>query len=326
MAGPVDAQRRKRLVQESRPRVEARMNDPEWSDFKVILALGRSGSVAGAARALAVDHSTVSRRLAALEEILGASLVVRGGRDFCLTGEGRTAFEAAQAVEATLAAATRTIRSAKLEVAGAVSVSCPSGLVTILTRLLEPVLAKQPLLSIELSADNRTVDLARGEADIAIRMFRPTDTGLVARRAFELGWGAYASQGYLADHGTPATAAELPQHRLILYLEAMHRASGPRWLEDHKGTAKVALRADNTDTAGQAIASGTGIGVVPCVAASARPELIPVFPRQVATATGWLVYHETLRDSARVRAALAVLAELFETHAALFSGVPEQCP
>jgi DNA-binding transcriptional LysR family regulator len=299
------------------------MNDPEWSDFKVILALGRSGSVASAARALAVDHSTVSRRLAALEESLGVSLVVRGGRDFCLTGEGRTAFEAAEAVETAIAAATRTIRSAKLEMAGTVSVSCASGLVTTLTRLLQPLLAKQPLLSIELSADNRTVDLARGEADLAIRMFRPTDPGLVARRAFELGWGAYASRDYLAAHGTPATVPELAQHRLILYLEAMHRASGPRWLEDHKGTAKVALRADNTTVAAQAIVSGAGIGVIPCVE-GVRPELVRVFPQPVATATGWLVYHETMRDSARVRAALEVLAELFETNAALFSGVVDR--
>jgi DNA-binding transcriptional LysR family regulator len=97
--------------------------------------------------------------------------------------------------------------------------------------------------------------------------------------------------------------------------------TGPRWLEEHRGAAKVALRTDNTEVAGQAIASGTGIGVVPWFAESIRPELVRLFPEPVASATGWLVYHETLRDSARVRAALEVLTELFEAHAALFSGI-----
>jgi DNA-binding transcriptional LysR family regulator len=296
------------------------MNDPEWSDFKVILALGRSGSVAGAARLLGVDHSTVSRRLAALEDSLGARLVVRGGREFCLTHEGRTALEAAEAVEVAIAAATRTIRSAKLEVAGSVSVSCASGLLNVLSRLLAPLLDKQPLLSIELAAENRAVDLARGEADVAIRMFRPTEPGLVARRTFECGWGAYASPRYVAEHGKPSCAAEFAQHRLILYNEAMLRAPGPRWLEDHRGAAKIALRADNTEVAGHAIASGTGIGVVPCFA-DARGDIERVFLEPVATAAGYLVYHESQRDSARVRAALDVLVELFDTHAVLFSGV-----
>jgi DNA-binding transcriptional LysR family regulator len=300
----------------------APMNDPEWSDFKVILAIGRGGSVAGAARVLGVDQSTVSRRLTALEETLGARLVVRGGRDFCLTSEGRRAVAAAEAVESAISAATRDIRSAKLEVAGSVVVSCASGLVNGITNLLPPFLDKQPLLSIELCADNRAVDLARGEADVAIRMFRPTEPGLVARRTFELGWSVYASKAYVAEHGAPASPTDFAQHRLIVYNESMLRAAGPRWLEDNRGCAKIALRADNTEMAGNAIASGNGVGVVPCFAERLRPDLVRCFPEPVATATGWLAYHETLRDSARVRAAVDVLVELFEAHASLFSGLP----
>ena len=299
------------------------MTDPEWSDFKVILALGRSGSVAGAARVLGVDHSTVSRRLTALEETLGARLVVRGGREFCLTQEGRTAMAAAEAVESAVADATRSIRSAKLEVAGSIKVSCASGLTNVLSGLLVPLLAKQPLLSIELSADNRLVDLARGEADLAIRMVRPTETGLVARRTFDLGWAAYASPSYIEEHGVPASAAELGGHRLVLYTDTMHRAPGPRWLEEHRGAARIALRADNTEVAGHAIASGAGIGVVPCFA-DRRPGLVRVFPEPVANATGYLVYHESQRDSVRLRAALDVLVELFETNASLFAGVADR--
>jgi DNA-binding transcriptional LysR family regulator len=297
-------------------------HDPEWSDFKVILALARGGSVAGAARVLGVDHSTVSRRLAALEETLGTCLVVRGGREFSWTAQGRIALSAAEALESTVADATRAIRSAKLEVAGSVRVTCPSGFVTTLNRMLPPLLAKHPLLSLELSADNRTVDLARGEADVAIRMFKPSDPGLVCRRTLEVGWGVFASSAYVAESGTPATVEDLSKHRLVLYIEALHRVAGPRWMEEHRGTATSIMRVDNTEVAGQALSSGGGIGVIPCFAASQRPELVRIFPDPVATASGWLVYHETVRDSARVRTAIDVLVEFFETHAELFAGRP----
>ena len=87
---------------------------------------------------------------------------------------------------------------------------------------------KFPSLAIQLAGDNRTIDLGKGEADIALRMFRPSESGLVARRAFEVGWGAYASKDYVAKHGVPASVADLPNHQLVLYVEAMHQVPGPR--------------------------------------------------------------------------------------------------
>jgi DNA-binding transcriptional LysR family regulator len=298
----------------------AGVTDPEWSDFKVILALHRGGSVAGAARVLGVDHSTISRRLSALEEILGACLIVRGGREFTWTAQGRIALSAAEAVESTIAGATRSIRSAKLEVGGSVRVTCPSGFVTTLTRMLPPWLEKHPLLTVELSAVNRAVDLARGEADIAIRMFKPEEPGLVCRRVLELGWGLFASSAYVAEQGMPTTVSDLSKHRLVLYVEALHGVAGPRWMEEHRGTASTIMRVDNTEVAGQALSSGGGIGVLPCFAASLRPELVRVFPEPVATSTGWLVFHETVRDTARVRTAVDLLVDFFTTHADLFAG------
>jgi len=293
---------------------------PDWDDFKILVALARGGSVAGAARILAIDHSTVSRRLAALEDAVGARLVQRGGHDFAWTAEGRSALAAAEAIEASVAEATRTIRAAKLEIAGTVRISCPPGIVAALTRMLPAVREKHPLLAIELSADNRTVDLARGEADIAVRMFRPTEPGLVCRRTFELGWGVYASNAYVAEYGSPASMDDLPSHRLVLYVEAMHRVAGPRWIEDHRGTASRLTRVDNTEVAGHVISSGGGIGIIPCIVADARPEMVRVFPAPVAFNTGWIVYHEAMRDTARVRAAVDALVEFYESHVGMFSG------
>lgn len=298
--------------------------EPSWDDFKVLLALARGRSVASAARALGVDNSTVSRRLAALEDAVGARLLVRGGREFGWTSEGRAAIAAGEAIEAAVAQGLRTCRAARRDVSGSIRVSCPSGLVSPLAGTLLPAVRERyPALAFEVVGDNRTVDLAKGEADMALRMFRPTESGLVARRTFEMGWGVFASRAYLDEHGTPTSVDALAKHRLVLYLESMLRVPGPRWLEERRGPETLFLRVDNTEVASNAIASGGGIGIVPCFESVGRPDMLRVFPEPVAFNTGWIVYHESARDTARMRAAIDVLVEFFDAHKALFSGKSE---
>jgi len=292
--------------------------EPDWNDFKIILALARGGSVAGAARILAIDHSTVSRRLAALEEAMGATLVLRGGREFVLTAEGRAAIVSAEALETAVAQALRTIRAAKLEVSSTVRVSCPPGFLPELMRLLPDVRKKHPLLTIEFSGDYRTVDLSKGEADIALRMFRPSEPGLISRRACESGWGVYASRAYVAEHGLPASMEALSRHCLVLYVETMHSIPALRWMEGYRAETTQISRVDNLDIASQVISSGGGIGVIACFCAARHPEMVNVFPDPVAFDTGWIVYHEAARDTARVRAVVDALVGFFASQAELF--------
>lgn len=293
--------------------------EPEWSDFKVLLALASAGSAAGAARALQVDNSTVSRRLAALEGAVGAKLAIRGGREFNLTAEGRTLLAAAQSMEAAAAQATRAVRAAKAEVQGAVRVSAPPGFVPPLMRYLLPALnQKHPALRVELHGDYQRVDLGRGEADIAVRMARPSEPDLVARRAFEVRWFVYASAAYLQAHGRPESPADLALHRLVLYVEAMHGVAPLRWMESHRGAAARISRFDNLEAACQAITADAGIAVLPGFMGDAAPQLARVFPENIGINTGWIVYHETLRDTARVRAVVAALALACEQIEALF--------
>lgn len=295
--------------------------EPEWSDFKVLLALAGAGSVAGAARALQVDHSTVSRRLAALEEAVGAQLLIRGGREFCLTAEGRTLAAAAQAMEAAAAQATRAVRAAKAEVQGAVRVSMPPGFVPLLMRFMLPALAQQhPDLNVALHGDYQRVDLARGDADIAVRMARPMESDLVARRAVDVSWFVYASQAYLQAHGRPESPEALARHRLVLYVEAMHGVAPLRWMEAHRGAALRISRFDNLEAACQATAADAGIAVLPCFIGDAVPQLARVFPESIGINTGWIVYHESLRDTARIRVVVEALVEVFERAEDRFSG------
>jgi DNA-binding transcriptional LysR family regulator len=146
---------------------------------------------------------------------------------------------------------------------------------------LEAVREKQPALKLDVRGDFRQVDLGKGEADIAVRMVRPTETDLVGRRTFETGWCKYSSITYAGTRGTPASFSGLGEHQLVLYDETMH---------------------------GVAALVGNASG------------LLRVFPEPITANTGWVVYHEAAREKARVRAAVDALVEFFEAHTALFSG------
>jgi DNA-binding transcriptional LysR family regulator len=293
----------------------------EWSDFKVLLALARAGSVAGAARELQVDNSTVSRRLAALEEAVGAQLLVRGGREFSWTSEGRAVLEAAEATEAATAAALRAVRASKVEVQGSVRISVAPAFVLVLMRHMIPALRQAyPLLSVELIGAYMRADLAKGDADIAVRMARPDESNLVARRAFDCAWFVYAATAYLESRGRPASFDDLPRHDLVLYAENLHNAPPIRWLEAYKGSASVVSRNDSLETALQAAQAGAGIVVVPAFAGDPLADLERVFPDSVAANVGWIVYHESVRDTPRVRVVADALMEFFRTHEAQFLG------
>jgi len=294
---------------------------PEWSDFKVLLALARGGSVAGAARELQVDHSTISRRLTALEEAVGAKLLIRGGREFSWTPEGRTVLEAAEAMEASTVAALRSVRASKEDVEGNVRVSVAPAFVQPLMRQMIPALRQaHPLLNVELGGVYTRANLAKGEADIAVRMARPEEPDLVARRAFDCGWFVYAAATYLAAHGRPATFDELHRHELVLYAEIMHNAPPMRWMEAYKGKAHATSRTDSVETACQAILADGGIAVLPAFIGDPLPDLQRVFAQRVAVNTGWVVCHECVRDASRVRVVADALVEFFRSHEAIFLG------
>jgi len=294
----------------------------EWSDFKVLLALHRAGSVAGAARLLQVDNSTVSRRLAALEEAVEAKLLIRGGREFTWTTAGRTLIEAGEAMEAAATAALRVVRTAKVELSGTVRISVPPGCVPVLRGRVLPALRQaHPSLRVELDGGFQRVDLAKGEADIAVRMMRPEEPDLVACGPFACGWFAYASASYLEARGCPESFDALASHSLVLYIEALHRVSPLRWMEAYRGEARELMRVDNLEVACQAIAAGGGIAVLPCVIADAVPELRRVFPERVAVNSGWVVFHEAARDTSRVRVVAEALKDFFRSNEAMFSGL-----
>lgn len=293
--------------------------EPDWSDLKVILAVARARSVAGAARAMGVDQSTVSRRLTALEDSVGASLVVRGGRELALTSEGRLLQAAAERMEAIVAEASAALRAAKDDLSGTVRLSCPPGFTVHVMLALKAAREKHPALKCEVNGDYGTVDLAKGESDVALRAFRPTEPDLVVRKLADMGWRVYASKAYAKARGLPKTIAEIPSHALVLYRASMHTVGGLKWMDDHKGDATELVRVDNIELAVQIISSGEGIGVLPAFMGSARAELVPVFDESVFVNVAYCVFHESARNTARVRAVADALTSYFEVNASGFA-------
>lgn len=281
--------------------------EPDWNDFRVILALGRAGSVAGAARSLWVDPSTVSRRLATAEAAFGAVLVVREAREFSLTREGKSAFAAAEAMEAAADRARAEVRDAREALEGVVRIACPPLAIRYLEDFPGTVALRHPDLGVELLSGRAPVNLAKGEADISIRAVRPTDMDLAVAHSFGLGSGVFAAKTYIEAHGRPATLADIPGHALVQYAEAFLHMPPFAWIEQFAGTGKPGIRVDNIDMAQHRIAGGQGIGVLYCIAGDADDRLVRLFDEPIDVIDMNIVYHQSMRGSVRLRAVLDML-------------------
>jgi DNA-binding transcriptional LysR family regulator len=211
------------------------------------------------------------------------------------------------------------LRAAKDEISGTVRLSCPPGFTVHVMLALKAAREKYPGLKCEVNGDYRTVDLAKGESDLALRAFRPTEPDLVARKLADTGWKVYAARSYQAARGLPKTVGELASHALVLYPATMHSVASLKWMDEHKGNATQVVRVDNIELALQVIASGEGIGVLPAFMGSRRPELVAVFDELVFVNAAYCVFHESARNTARVRAAADALAAYFEANASGFA-------
>ncbi|MBV9941291.1 MAG: LysR family transcriptional regulator [Solirubrobacterales bacterium] len=295
------------------------MTEPEWSDFRVLLALGRAGSMAGAARILGVDASTISRRLAAAEKATGAVLIVRGGRDFAFTTEGQVLLRAAEAMDTAVAEAVASVRAARAELAGVVRLSLPPSMVHFLRRFPHIVAERHPGLGVVMESNRAVADLARGEADIAVRASRPTAHDLIIRYVFELGLAIYASRAYLDRAGRPSSTEDLRRHKLVLY-NATFTSAPVSWLEEYHDQRAPVSRVDSVDMALSAIAAGEGIGVLYCCHGDSYAELERVLPDPIASQSLHVLYGRAARGSARVKAVADFLIVYLVEHRDALAG------
>lgn len=289
------------------------MNNLNWDNIRYFLAAARTQSLSAASRALGGNQPTVGRRIDALEAQLGLRLFQRHSGGLTLTEEGRRLLAAAELMEEGAADVRRASQCNDEALAGTVRISAPEGLgVCVLAPRLPELYRRYPLLDIVLEPASASADLKRGQADVALRLFRPDADDLVSRRLGEMGFGLYASNDYLTQHGMPQSAAELPQHAFVAYGDGLQELQENLWLGELMGRGRCLLRSDNTLARLAALAAGTGIGVMPHLLMAGQPGCMRVLPELEAPGrTLWLVVHGDLRHVARMRATLDFIEEVF---------------
>jgi len=284
----------------------------EWGDLRIFLAVHRSRSHAGAARALRVASTTVGRRLQALERGVGARLFTRTPDGLSPTAAAAALLGHAERVEAEVLEAERALTGADERPTGTVRITCGDGWASfILCPAIPAFLVAHPGLTLEIRATPRALDLTRGEADVALRNFRPRERSLVARRLGPERYGLYASPLYLARRGAPRTARDLAAHELVLYERDYDRMATQAWFRQFAGGARIAVRAGNTATLHAACAAGAGVAMLTRSYVRGDPRYLRVLPAVEPPATEiWAVVHQDLRGVARVAAVLRWMEQL----------------
>ena len=278
--------------------------EPGWDLYRSLLAVLREGSLSGAARALGLAQPTVGRHIEALERALGLALFTRSGQGLAPTDAALALRPQAEALAANAAALLRSASGHGAGTRGAVRVTASE---VIGAEVLPPILARlhqaNPELAVELALSNRTADLLRRDADIAVRMVRPVQEALVTRHLGGTELGLHAHRSYLDRRGVPRGVDELPAHALIGFdtETAFIRRLNVRDIVLRRDM--FALRTDSDLAQLAAIRAGFGIGVCQAGLARRDPALVRLLPEAFsARLEVWLTMHEDLRASARCRA------------------------
>jgi DNA-binding transcriptional LysR family regulator len=280
------------------------MNNINWDGLRYFLVAAEAGSLSSAAKALNSNQPTVGRHIDALENTLGVKLFQRSVKGISLTEEGQAVFEQAQKIQHSVVKIQRVVQGGEDHASGTVRLSLPEGLGQ---ELLIPALDKfykaYPDVKLIFNVSATTANLTQGEADIAVRLFRPEEADLVIKHLGEMNIGLYASKKYEKNHGLPDRLKDLRQHKVITYGDHLSILPENQWLLNHSEESLRILCSDSTVTRFKATTSGIGISLQPEVLAQTNKNLIRLFKAANLPAHNvWMVYHKDLRHMSRIRA------------------------
>ncbi|GAB7545334.1 LysR family transcriptional regulator [Cupriavidus sp. 8B] len=285
-----------------------------WDDARVFLALYRERTLRAAARSLAVDQATVGRRLAALEGVVGATLFLRTSGGYVLTGAGESVLSAAERMEQSAIDFQRLTQGLDDRLSGEVRIATTDSLaIDFLIPALQRLHAQHPDVVVQIHTSTRMVNLAKREADIAIRTARPENPDLIARRLAQWPMGLFASPAYLSAHGEPEIGAAFAGHDLVVYQPYVTDSKNPTLVGEPISAGRTVAAVDSSLTLRNAIKAGLGVGEIPTYMGEADgmvrlwPERTRVAPYEV-----WLVTHKDLRHTARIGVAMEEIALAFE--------------
>jgi DNA-binding transcriptional LysR family regulator len=274
-----------------------------WNDVQLFLAVARFGRVSAAARRLGIEHTTVARRVTALETALGVSLFYRTRSGYVLTPNGSSLLPKAEAMEQAAIAASASAREPTATIAGCVRVAMPPEFASHwLAPTLPRLQAERPRLQMQVIVGTRQRDLSRGEADLALQDSPPQQTGMVVAKIGRAAIGLYAARALLGERRLKiATSADLRGLPLLAFMPQYKTLQNARWFQPILASGDIALTTNSTETLLAAARAGLGVSVLPRFVARRFYELVAVSD-DVAAHDIFIVMHPELRRDPKVRA------------------------
>lgn len=284
----------------------------QWDDLRYVLAVARTGSALRAAELLGVNQTTVLRRLSGLEAVLGARVFERRRSGQTLTSTGRLVAEAAERMEQEALAMRSALAAAQRTLDGSVRLTTSEGLAgRLVTPGMRAFQRRYPGITVELVTSDARLDIARGEADVALRAgSRPQGAGIVVRRMPDLDWTIYCSHTYAEERGVPESREAIAGHDIVGLEGAMARLPGWLWLSASAPDAVIRFRSNSFIGLIANLKAGLGLGALPTMSGDAEPELMRCFPPPPELkAEMWLIVREAIRAEPPVRALADFLAD-----------------
>lgn len=283
----------------------------QWNDLLYVLAIVRTGSALRAAEILGVNQATVLRRLDAIEAAAGTQLFERRRSGLRSTEVGRLVAEVAMRMEQEAQALENALAARRRTFAGSVRLTTSFGLAD---RLVIPGMrafqALYPSIVVELLIADERLDIARGEADVALRAGSgPEGAGIVARRLPDAYWTVYCSRTYAAERGVPENRAAIPGHEIVGLDGQMGRLPAWLWLAASAPDAVIRFRSNSLINLVSNLKASLGLGVLPTLTGDAEPELMRCFPPPPELRSElWLMVREEIKAQPHVRAVTDFLA------------------
>jgi DNA-binding transcriptional LysR family regulator len=290
----------------------------DWDDLRLVLAVFREGTLSGAGRKLDVTHSTVFRRLGTIEKKIGARLFERFRDGYAPTPAGETAAASAARLEDEVLTLERKLSGQDLRPSGTVRIATTDTLSAVLMRHLPAMRALHPEIQLEIAISNAMANLTRREAEIAIRPTPEPPEILVGRRVADIAHAIYGSSAYLSRRDDK----DLSAHDWIGLDDALASTVIARWMHDIVRAAHIACSVDALPALRDAALAGLGLALLPCYVGDLASGLCRFTPKALPEPRSalWLLTHDDLKRTARIRATLDFLAKAMASERALLEG------
>ena len=276
----------------------------DWNDLRSYLAVARSGRLTAAAQKLQVDHTTLSRRLSALEHALKAKLFDRSPSGYTLTEQGQRLLPTAEEMERLAIAAQEMVGGSAACVVGTVRIGAPEGFGSyFLAPRIAALKSLYPELLVQLVAASAVFSLSRRDADVVVSVARPPAGRLIVSKLTDYDLALYAAPAYLDGHASIRTAADLTGHSFVSYIGELLHFPELDFLQHVAPGGATSVESSNLLAQLRATLAGAGLCVLPAFLAGEEKGLVRVLPDEVSlTRSLWLIVHQDLAELARIKA------------------------